>query len=307
VVDETRHFNAELERMLSGTPAVHTIPPSETRKARAEGRGIFPASKSLPHGINRALPGRFGQIPVRVFIPKDSRGVYLHIHGGGWTFGGPDQQDEALWRLSQGAGVVVMSIGYRLAPEDPYPAGPDDCEDVAVWLAGQAKTEYGTDRLVIGGESAGAHLAAMVLLRLRDRHGMHRAFRAANLVYGAYDLGMTPSQRRWGDRNLILSTPLIQWFYNNFLPGMGPEARRDPHLSPLYADLADLPQALFTVGTLDPLLDDSLFMEARWKAAGNEAALDVHEQAVHGFTLFPISAARASLSRQLAFLREAIR
>jgi acetyl esterase len=307
VVAETRAFNAELERRLAGVPAANALPVEVTRRARAEGRGIFPASRVLPQGQARTAPGRAGAVPVRLFVPEHVAGAYLHIHGGGWTFGGHDEQDEALWRMCEGAGVAVVSVGYRLAPENPYPAAADDCEDVASWLVESSQGEFGTDRVVIGGESAGAHLAAVVLLRLRDLHGMGNAFRGANLVYGAYDLSMTPSQRRWGDRNLILSTPVITWFLDNFLPGSGAEARRDPDISPLYADLTGLPAALFTVGTLDPLLDDTLFMEARWRAAGNPTALDVYEEAVHGFTAFPIGAARASQRAQVAFVRDAVR
>ena len=120
----------------------------------------------------------------------------------------------------------------------------------------------------IGGDSAGGHLSAVTLLRLRDRHAITGAFAAANLIYGAFDLSMTPSQRLWGERNLILSTPILHYFGDMFLPGLGDEARRDPDISPLYAALHDMPPALFTVGTMDPLLDDSLFMHARWLASG---------------------------------------
>ena len=104
----------------------------------------------------------------------------------------------------------------------------------------------------IGGDSAGGHLSAVTLLRLRDRHAITGAFAAANLIYGAFDLSMTPSQRLWGERNLILSTPILHYFGDMFLPGMGDEARRDPDISPLYADLRDMPPALFTVGTHGP-------------------------------------------------------
>jgi acetyl esterase/lipase len=193
----------------------------------------------------------------------------------------------------------VVSVDYRLAPEHPFPAGPDDCEAAALWLAGRAAAEFGTTRLWIGGESAGAHLALVTLLRLRDRHGL-RPFAGANLAYGAYDLSMTPSQRRWGERNLVLSTPILGWFYDFFVPG--PERRRDPDVSPLYADLAGLPPALLTVGTLDPLLDDTLFLHARWIAAGGGAELAVWPGGIHGFDAFPTRLSRAARERMDAFL-----
>jgi acetyl esterase len=151
-------------------------------------------------------------------------------------------------------------LEYRLAPEDPYPAGPDDCEDAAAWLVKNAKQEFGADALTIGGESAGGHLAAVTVLRMRDNHG-YTGFRGANLVYGAFDLSMTPSQRAFGNTRLVLRTIDMQQFYNAFLPVQ--TERRVPDISPLYADLSGLCPALFTVGTRDALLDDTLFMHAR--------------------------------------------
>ncbi len=93
---------------------------------------------------------------------------------------------------------------------------------------------------------------------------------------------MTPSQRLWGDRNLVLSGPIMIWFGDQFLAGRDREQRRDPDISPLFADLAGMPPAIFTVGTADPLLDDSLFMEARWRAAGHATELRVWPEARHG-------------------------
>ena len=115
---------------------------------------------------------------------------------------------------------------------------------------------------------------------------------------------MTPSQRLWGERNLILSTPILHHFGDMFLPGMGDEARRDPDISPLYAELHDMPPALFTVGTMDPLLDDSLFMHARWLASGAPAELRTWPEAIHGFNAFPLRVTAAARAEQYAFLRD---
>ena len=131
-------------------------------------------------------------------------------------------------------GLAVVSVEYRLAPEHPYPAGPDDCEAAAAWLVQNGKPEFGTDVLTIGGESAGGHLSAVTMLRMRDRYG-YTGFRGANLVYGAFDLSLTPSQRPFGDTRLVLRTIDIQQFANAFLPTV--TDRRVPDISPLYADL----------------------------------------------------------------------
>jgi acetyl esterase len=302
---EARAFNEELERRLASEPSVHTLPPDVSRLARREGRSIFPGPVFLPQARELTIPGRGGEIRLRILAPKEeATGVYLHIHGGGWVLGDCDEQDDRLWALAEATGLCAVSVGYRLAPEHPYPAASDDCEDAALWLLERGLGELGTpNRIAIGGESAGAHLSVTTLLRLRDRHGITGAFRAANLVYGVYDLSMTPSQRNWGDRQLVLSTPIMRWFGRCFVGDRDAQTLRDPDLSPLYAHLHDLPPALFSVGDRDPLLDDSLFMAARWKAAGNEAELQVWPESVHGFTAFQLALARAALDAQYEFLR----
>jgi acetyl esterase/lipase/SAM-dependent methyltransferase len=307
-IDETRASNRQLAELMATIPPVNVVDdPVKIREDRARGAGPFPAPVRLDQAVNRTIPGRAGDIPIRVFTPEVVRGVFLHLHGGGWTLGSAANQDPFLAALAHDAGVAVVSVEYRLAPEHPYPAGPDDCEDAAAWLVASAQREFGTDRLVIGGESAGAHLAVCTLLRLRDRRGITGAFRAAQLIFGAYDLSMSPSTRRWGDRNLGLSVPVIAWFNDQFVPGRSPEQRRDPDISPLYADLSGMPPARFVVGTQDPLLDDSLFMAARWRSAGSPAVLEVVAEAVHGFVLYPIAVAQQELARGLAYVAAAVR
>jgi acetyl esterase/lipase len=234
-----------------------------------------------------------------VFLPDVIRGVYLDIHGGGWTIGQAAGGDPINERIARTCEVAVVSIDYRLAPEHPYPVPVDDCEAAALWLREHAQREFGTGRLLIGGDSAGGHLAAATLLRLRDRYG-ESGFSAANLVYGCYDLGFTPSHARF-ERRLVLSRTLDQWFFDNFVPDRA--MSREPGVSPLYADLRNLPPALFTVGTEDPLLDDSLFMHARWLAAGNQAELAVYPGACHGFVRFPIRVAEDANARSMEFIR----
>jgi acetyl esterase len=295
ILAETRAFNELLAAALAELPSVHTLAPAYTRAARREGRGVFPPLVFAEQARTIEIPGRSGPIQLRLVEPERPRGSYLHLHGGGWTIGSADGQDLLLVELAEQTGMTMVSVEYRLAPEHPFPAAPDDCEDAARWLVANH-----TGRLAIGGESAGAHLAVLTLLRLRDS-GI-RAFAAANLVFGPYDLTGTPSRRLWGERNLILSSPIMDWFADGFLPGMTYEERRDPSVSPLYADLRGLPPALFSCGTLDPLLDDSLFMEARWKAAGNGTSLSLWEDGVHAYTAFPLEIARRSRDEQAAFI-----
>lgn len=103
---------------------------------------------------------------------------------------------------------------------------------------------------------------------------------AANLAYGVYDVSMTPSARRWGDRRIVTNTAELAFFAAQYAPTA---RHRDPDVSPLYADLSGMPVALFSCGTLDPLLDDTLFVAARWRAAGRPAELALYPGAPHEF------------------------
>jgi acetyl esterase len=248
------------------------------------------------------IPGPAGAIPARVRRPRgEVRGAYLDLHGGGWCIGSAANTDLENAHRAEDLGVATVAIDYRLAPEHPFPAGPDDCEAAALWFVQEGPSSLGTGSFLIGGASAGAHLAALTVLRLRDRHGLAGAFRGVNLVFGAYDLGMTPSQRTSPDA-VGIPTPVIDALYAHALPGLDAEARRDPSISPLYADLHDLPPTLLTVGTLDPLLDDSLFLAARLRAAGNDTALAVYPESIHAFTAFPTELARIANARIDQFL-----
>lgn len=260
----------------------------EARAIRAQGvtLGAFGIeSASSDRAEVRRIPGPAGEIELRCFQPRSGtpRASMLHIHGGAWFMGAADMMDAAHVRQADALDAAVATVEYRLAPEHPYPAGPDDCEAAAAWLAKHARSELGAELALIGGESAGSHLAAVTLLRMRDRHGFR--FAGANLVYGLYDLSGVPSHDAFNGRGLILEGPGIRAFTEMFVPDRS--KWRDPDVSPLYADLAGLGPALFTVGTLDPLLDHTLFMHARWLAAGNPAEIQIFPGAPHGFDGFP--------------------
>jgi acetyl esterase/lipase len=229
-----------------------------------------------------------GGVPVRILEPRGTpRGVHLDFHGGGFYLGSTAQDDERDQRLADALGVVVVSPEYRLAPEDPWPAAPDDCETAAVWLL----DEFDTDRVTIGGFSAGATLAVTKLLRLRERADR---FRGAALQFGTYDLsGQTPAGRLIRDEYFIEA-------YAGHVPD-----RTIPDISPVYGDLRDLPPLLMIVGALDVLLEDNLAMAARVCAAGGSVDLRVYPESQHGFTnrsTGMAKAARQDIERWLADL-----
>jgi len=304
LVEEARQMAALAASMAEMMPDLTT--PEGVIQMRAGQEAMFAAMTVDVEMID--IPGPVGAMAARVIRPKNPEGVYLDIHGGGWCIGAAKQQDFLLVELARDANVITVSVDYRLAPEHPFPAGPDDVEAAVAWFLDEAPARFGLERLALGGWSAGAHLAALALIRIRDRDGADalRTIAGANLMFGAYDLGLTPSARASANAAVIpLAT--MEAFGDHFLPGRDAEARRAPDCSPLYASLNDLPPARFTVGAADPLLDDNLFMAARWRAAGNHAELAVYDESIHGFSGFPLGFGPLSRSAASAFVLRAVR
>ena len=293
---ETHAFNAAL-RANAGPPL------AEVGVEAMRGAGRMPKPPFAAKAETRFIPGpEGGQLPIRVIAPDNPRGAYLHLHGGGLIFGSADGQDPMLEAIAAATGLAAISVDYRLAPEHPWPAAWDDAEAAALWLAAHVQAEFGGDRLAIGGESAGATLAVPTLVRMRDKHGF-TGFHAAALTYGNYDTSGSPSNRLNGTLGLLIGAADVAYCSSCYAPD--PATRRDPDMSAIFADVTGLPPALFSVGTLDVFLDDSLFMAARWIAAGNEAELSIYPGAMHGFTLFPHHPLAASANARIeAFLKE---
>lgn len=314
---ETLRFRDALAALLAAAPPPDAVDIAALRKLRAEGKTALPVHGPLDHaarwlalptapGADAVAPGR-----VRVVDPPSgaaaARGVYVHVHGGGWTLGAPDQFDGRNLAIAEASEAIVISASYRLAPEHPWPACNDDVYAAALFALDLAKGR-GLP-VVIGGESAGAHLAALTLLRLRDL-GRLKEVVGAVLAYGCFDMRGGPSVRNWGPRNLVLSTPIVRWFIGNVLgPNFEHGDPNDPAVSPLLAELSEMPPALFIVGDEDPLIDDTLFMAERWRAAGAAARLQVWPGAVHAFDYFTdpkfnLPIARECVAGQARFLSE---
>lgn len=281
ISEETRVFNQSVVDQLTGGPDNWGKTPFDVRLARLEGTGVFPLEAAEPTAKNFDIQGKGGALMMRCFRPKSdtAQGTYLHIHGGGWQVGSALAQDIRLQEIADRTALNCLSVDYRLAPEHPYPAGPDDCETAALWLLSN-KHDFNTDFTAIGGESAGAHLAVSTLLRLRDANVI-RAFDAAVLTAGVYDLGQTASSRNWGAEKLVLNSRDMAMFVTGYLHNG--EDTRDPAISPLFAYLNDMPPAIFSVGTRDLLLDDTLLMATRWHSQNANAMLNVTPGGCHVF------------------------
>ena len=289
IAPETRAFEENLRKQMAAPPQPGAASP-------------FPPAPKSPRAVVRSVDAGGGrQVNVRIIAPDNPRGAYLQLHGGGLIMGSADQEDPFLERIANNTGLAVVSVDYRLAPAHPYPAAWDDAEAAAAWLAKNVKAEFGGEALAIGGESAGATLAVPTLVRMRDKHGF-TGFQAANLSYGNYDTSGSPSHTVIGKDSPLISSEAIARCSDMYAPDAG--QRKNPDMSALYADVRDMPAALFSVGTHDPFLDDSLFLYARWIAAGNEAELAVYPGASHAFNVFPIPIAAQANERIDAFVRK---
>ncbi|MEU0965928.1 alpha/beta hydrolase fold domain-containing protein [Streptomyces sp. NPDC005917] len=262
------------EHVRSRLTTLYDVPPGMTfAQYRATVR--FGDDATVPAARDLTIEG----VPVRTFTPNGpSRGDYLHLHGGGWCLGSHTMHDETLQQLADRTELTVTSIGYRMAPEHRYPA----CLDDILAVARAVSERPGTGFLAIGGESAGAHLAALTVIQLPERLG-RQPFSAVSLNYGAYDLtaGL--------DRALAL-----------LMPDADTETRRAA--SPLLADLTAVPPARFCIGTGDALLAQTLSMQARWREHA-PTELDVFAGAAHAFTTIRSTAARVAKEREAEYLR----
>jgi acetyl esterase/lipase len=285
-------------------PSARAALPRDEQVARARGSmelAYFPS----PEAELREIAG----VPCRVFTPDGpATAVYLHFHGGGMMVGAPEMNDIPNVDLRDRFGVAVVSVDYRLAPEHPHPAGPDDGVAVAEWLLTNGEREFGSSRIVVGGESAGGYMSAIVLLRIRDELQAVSRVIGANLVFGVYDWGRSASQRgvRGTEGPDLLDPVGIEFFTECYLPGRTDDERRDPSVSPAFADLHGLPPALMSVGSSDHLLDDTLLLAGRWCAAGNEVELLVLPEMPHGFMAVPCALTDHWVKRTYAWFADVL-
>ena len=292
-------MNTNISKLMENMPPSHEIPFEILRKIRSEGGGMLPNQPKSKLATNRYIELNDSKILIREIRKNDANFVYLHIHGGGFCLGSADGQDLELEKLSNEMNCTAISVDYRLAPEHPYPAAANDCETVALWLIENLVYEYGVDKIVVGGESAGAHLCLTTILRLKSKN-LHRSIKALNLVFGTYNASPLPSEVNLNNENLLLSSEMMKKFEDSYLQNN--EDKTNPDVSPMFGNFSDMPPAIFTIGTRDLLLDHTLLMHSRWIAYGNKAEIIIVPGADHAFIAFPCKTTSAVIKELNKFI-----
>jgi acetyl esterase len=270
------------ERLAAGVRPLHELSVTEAREAELSELGPT-GTVPVAQIVDRTLPGPAGEIPVRLYLSNAARPlpVLVYFSGGGWVLGSLDTVDAVCRRLANAASCAVVSVAYRRAPENPFPAGLEDCYAATRWTA-EHGGEHGLDgeRLAVGGASAGGNLAAAVALLARERGGPRLVVQL--LVYPPLDHRVAiPSMRERSDPPSF-SPEDVAWCWSHYLAD--PADGESPLASPLRAgDLRGLPPALVITAELDPLRYDDELYAARLREANVPVELVRFDGMAHGF------------------------
>ncbi|HEY0582892.1 MAG TPA: alpha/beta hydrolase [Chloroflexota bacterium] len=281
LVPQARALLDQLEQQ--GLPPFEQMTVPQAREVIAGFKDLQAEPPPIASTDDRVVDGPLGPIPVRVYTPTDAepRPLLVYFHGGGWITGNIDIGDKPCRALAAATGGVVVSVEYRMGPEDRFPAAVDDCFAATRWAAEHA-AELGAEpgRLVVIGDSAGGNLAAVVALEARDRGGPEIAYQV--LIYPVTDYRFDyPSYLENGE-GYLLTTEGMRWFWGNYLASA--EQGRDPRAAPMRAaDLSGLPPALVITGEFDPLRDEGEAYAERLSAAGVPVKRHRFDGMIHGF------------------------
>ena len=232
------------------------------------------------------IPGTAGTIGARLYVPPraDSQSpspLLVYFHGGGWVIGDLDTHDGPCRFLAKHSGVALLAVDYRLAPEHPFPAAVEDAESAYRWaVANAGQLEADPTRVAVGGDSAGANLAAAICLIARDAGAPSPAMQL--LIYPVTDAAGEVASRRTFGKGFLLTSNDMDWFEERYLPE-GSD-RSDPRVSVLRApDLSGLPPAYVATAGFDPLRDEGEAYAQRLREAGVDVALRRHPGLIHTF------------------------
>ena len=273
------------------------VPPWYEMSAQ-KGRDLFASFPYFGNGPELADVTSFAisDIPVRLFRPTndDDNRVIVYFHGGGWVLGDLDTHDSLCRRLCAATQIPVLSVHYRRAPENPFPAAIDDCNAICRAIV-NGQWPFASSRMIVAGDSAGGNLALGVSLTFRDDEGLSHANVLCGqiLVYPVVDSSMSlDSYRRYGE-GYGLTAKAMAWFWEMYTGKPETGFRDHPLASPLQADLSALVPTFVLTAELDVLRDEGLELVRRLEVAGVE--VDHHEEPgmIHGFlhyeSVFPES------------------
>ena len=272
----------------AGRPPYETVSPAEARELYLKGRFVSnPEPPELASVEPLSIPSPAGSIPARIYTPTKlrktnglARGL-VFFHGGGWVIGDLDSHDVVCRKLADEGELMVVSVDYRLAPEHKFPAAVDDAIAATKWIAENAR-QFGIDaaRLMVGGDSAGGNLAAVVAISARDGNGPDIAGQV--LIYPATDFAMTHPSHREPETSILLTHSVIPWFRDHYLNGAADV--HDWRASPARATtLIGLPPAYVLTAGADPLRDEGDEYAQRLKEAGVAVTHRTFPGQFHGF------------------------
>jgi acetyl esterase len=290
-----------------GMLPLSAFPHDLLRQALALLSASEPVGEPVARVENRTIPGPAGEIPVRIYTPEGSGPfpILVYFHGGGWVICSLDTHDALCRSLANGAGCVVVSVDYRLAPEHKFPAGLQDCYAVTLWVAEHAVELNGdATRLALGGDSAGGNLTAVVTQMVRDQGGPRLTFQL--LIYPATDLTAQTLSKTENATGYFLTRDDMDWFEGHYLQSN--EEKLNPMVSPLLApDLSNLPPALIATAEYDPLRDEGELYGQRLQEAGVPVIVRRYDGLTHGFlnAASVIDKARDAIVESAQTLREA--
>ena len=266
-----------------GVPPTHTLTPAQARAFYRDRRTF---TQPEPPAMAQVRELRAGEVPLRLYRPAGTSGserlpVLVYFHGGGWTIGDLDTHDVLCRQLAQASGAAVVSVDYRLGPEQRFPAAVDDCVAATRWVRAQADTlALDASRLAVGGDSAGGNLAAVVCLVLREAGEPLPAFQL--LIYPATDMRAVAPSHTSNGQGYLLTRDSIAYYRGHYLADAAQwtDWRASPLLAP---DHRGLPPALVLTGGFDPLRDEGLQYANALSAAGVPAQYVCFERQIHGF------------------------
>ena len=295
-----------------GLPPTHTLSPADARAMYRERRYFTqPAAPEMANIAELQADGPHGAIPLRAYRPIGSASdqalpVLVYFHGGGFVIGDLDTHDVLCRELSTGSGCAVVAVDYRMGPEHRFPTAVDDCIAATRWVhENAAALALDASRLAVGGDSAGANLAAVVALAARDAGGPAIAYQL--LIYPATDARRGAASHVTNGQGYLLTRETISYFHDHYITE--PAHDLDWRASPLlHDDLSKLPPALLITAGYDPLRDEGLAYSNRLTEAGNRVTHICFERQIHGFITMGkvIDEANAAVAICAAELRRAL-